>query len=84
MTRRARDDIDFIIPVNAMLREKPKLIGTPVVYDTNNTTAQSGFTFIIVSHGINAVAIRATKSNHGLTSAYLEVIDGLSLDAEIY
>ena len=45
--------------------------------------AHSGFTFIIVSYGINAVAIRATKSNHGLTSAYLEVINGLSLDAEM-
>ena len=84
MTRRSSGDIDFIIPANAMLRVTPTLIGPPVVYDANNTTAQSGFTFSIVSYGINAIAIRATKSVHGLTSAYLEVIDGVGLDAEIY
>lgn len=83
-SRRSTGDIDFIIPVNAMLRSTPTIIGNPVVYDANNTTAQSGFTFSIVSYGINAMAIRATKSVHGLSSAYLEVIDGVSLDAEIY
>ena len=84
MSRRSSGDIDFIIPANAMFRSTPTLIGDPVVYDANNTTAQSGFTFSMVSYGINAIAIRATKSVHGLTSAYLEVIDGVSLDAEIY
>lgn len=83
MTRRVTNEIDFIIPVNAKFRSDPKLIGTPVVYDSNSGAAQSGFTFTVASFGINAVAIRATKTNHGLTSAYLEVIDGLSLDAEI-
>lgn len=84
MTRRSSGDIDFIIPVNAIFRSTPTLIGEPVVLDANNTTAQSGFTFSIVSYGINAMAIRATKTNHGLTSAYLEVTNGVSLDAEIY
>lgn len=83
MTRRATNDIDFIIPTNAMFRATPMLIGDPVVYNTNNTTAQPGFTFSIVSYGINAIAIRATKTNHGLTSAYLEVTNGVSLSAEI-
>lgn len=83
MTRHASNDIDFIIPVNAMFRLKPTIIGDPIVYDTNNTIAQSGFTFSIVSHGINAIAIRASKTNHGLTSAYLEMTNGVSLSAEI-
>lgn len=83
MTRRASNDIDFIIPVNAMFRLKPTIIGDPIVYATNNTIAQSGFTFSIVSHGINAIAIRASKTSHGLTSAYLEMTNGVGLSAEI-
>ena len=83
MTRCATNDIDFIIPTNAMFRVIPTLSGDPAVYAPNSTTAQSGFTFSIVSYGINAIAIRATKTNHGLTSAYLEVTNGVAFNAEI-
>ena len=79
MTRYTTNDIDFIIPTNAMFRVMPTLSGDPVVYAPNSTTAQSGFTFSIV----NAIAIRATKTNHGLTSAYLEVTNGVAFNAEI-
>ena len=84
MTRRTSSDIDFLIPINAMLRvANPTLSGTPVVHNAENATAQSGFTFSVVAVGINAISIRATKSNHGLTSAYLDMSNGFSLDAEI-
>ena len=83
MTRRTSSDIDFIIPANAMFRTVPTLLGTPIVYDSINAIAQTGFTFTVTAIGINAVVIRATKANHGLTLAYLDMTKGVNLDAEI-
>ena len=83
MTRLTSSTIDFIIPVNAGMRATPTIRGTPVVYNAANVSAQTGFSFSVVAVGINAIVIRATKSNHGLTSSYLDVSNGVSLDADI-
>lgn len=83
MTRLTSSTIDFIIPINAVMRAVPSISGSPTVYNAANVSAQTGFSFSVAAVGINAIVIRATKSGHGLTSAYLDVSNGVSLDAEI-
>lgn len=83
MTRLTSGTIDFIIPVNSMMRATPTINGTPIVYNNADVSAQSGFSFSIAAVGINAIAVRATKSAHGLTSAFLDVTNGVKFNAEI-
>ena len=82
MTRLTSGTIDFIIPVNAMMRATPTINGTPIVYNNADVSAQSGFSFSIAAVGINSIAVRATKSAHGLTSAFLDVTNGVKFNAE--
>ena len=83
MTRLTSSTIDFIIPVNAMMRATPTIYGTPVVYNNADASAQSGFSFSIAGYGINAITVRATKESHGLTSAFLDVTNGVKINAEL-
>ena len=83
MTRLTSSTIDFIIPVNAMMRVTPTMHGSPIVYNNADVSAQSGFSFSITGYGINAIAVRATKESHGLTSAFLDVTNGVKFNAEL-
>ena len=83
MTRLTSSTIDFIIPVNAMMRVNPTMHGSPIVYNNADVSAQSDFSFSVTSYGINAIAIRATKESHSLTSAFLDVTNGVKFNAEL-
>ena len=83
MTRLTSSTIDFIIPVNVMMRANPTMRGRPIVYNNANVSAQSDFSFSITSYGINAITVRATKESHGLASAFLDVANGVEFNAEL-
>ena len=83
VTRIYSGEIDFLIPIPIQMAQKPNLVGTATVY-TGNTSA-SGFTAAVVTNSANALSIRMTKSNHGLTAANslcLALSTGAALDAE--
>lgn len=67
VTRISQSEIDFMIPIPIRMRATPSIDGTITIY--SGTTAQSGFTITIASAGSNALAVRGTKSSHGLTVA---------------
>lgn len=71
-TRVSNSDIYFIVPIPTTLFKTPTLIGTLAVL--KGATEESGFTFAVASTGDNAIAVSATKSNHGLG-----IVDNLSL-----
>lgn len=82
-TRCTSSEIDFLIPIPVKFRYNPTIIGTLAVYA--GATAQTGFSFSVVGFSPNAIAIRATKANHGLTSANglcLQVTDA-ALNADL-
>ena len=67
--------IDFFVPTPVSLRTTPTISGTFEVR-TIAGVAQTGFTFAIVVHGELGLLIRATKTSHGLTDAYINVTGG--------
>lgn len=66
-TRWINSEIDFLIPVPVKMPKVPAIDGAVSVISGN--TVQTGFTFTVPANGANAIAIRATKSSHGLTPA---------------
>lgn len=73
--------IHFEVPIPAPLAKTPSINGTLQV-ETLSGTAQSGFTFTIISVSPLFVVIEGTKSNHGLTDAVLNSASGFYLNAE--
>ena len=73
--------IHFVVPTPSPLAKTPYINGTLQVENLSGT-AQSGFTFTIVSVSPLFVVIVGTKSNHGLTDAVLNSATGFYLSAE--
>ena len=76
--------IDFTIPIPVTMA------GTPVIVDSSKfvvrtvgSSSVSGFTFSVLSNGLNCIGIRAVKENHGLTDAQLFVDDGAMLSSDL-
>ena len=82
--------IDFMVPIPVSMRATPVLSWGGTVGVWGNTTGpgtasqQSGFTFSIPSANapLNAIAVRGTKTNHGLAWAFL-VGQYITLSAEL-
>jgi hypothetical protein len=69
-TRITTSEIDFIVPTITRFRITPTIDNsTLAVY--SNGSVQTGFAFSVAAMSTNAVAIRATKSNHGLSGTSL-------------
>jgi hypothetical protein len=66
-TRWINSEIDFLVPVPVKMPKVPTIDGALSVMA--GSTAQTGFSFAVTANGANAIAIRATKSSHGLTPA---------------
>lgn len=67
LTRLSASEIDFLIPIPIKMRATPTLVGD--IYVAAGLTDQTGFSFTVAGVGSNAISIRCTKSNHGLTAA---------------
>lgn len=83
VTRCTASEIDFLIPIPVRFRYNPTLVGTMTVYA--GSTAQTGFSFSVAALSSNAVAIRAAKTNHGLSGSngvYLQVTNA-ALNADL-
>lgn len=70
--------IDFTIQIPASMRT------TPSIVNSNNFAilGQTGFSFSVVAYSVNNIRLRATKTNHGVTNAILEIngLGGFSAD----
>lgn len=55
------------------MRGNPAFGATNLMVFSDGTTQVTGFTFSMVKVGDNALIISATKTNHGLSDAFLYV-----------
>lgn len=77
--------IDFFIPTSTTLRTTPTIPTDGVsmrVRDAKNHS-YTGFSLIVLNVSSNGFVIRATKENHGLTEAILEIPNRLIISAEL-
>lgn len=72
--------IDFLVPIPIEMRIIPTLSAKMNIYGANIQGVQTGFTFSVTGMGNGSLTIRATKSNHGLTGAFLSINGLLSSD----
>lgn len=72
--------IDFLVPIPIAMRIIPTLPAAMNIYGANIQGVQTGFTFSVTGMGNGSLTIRATKSNHGLTGAFLSINGLLSSD----
>lgn len=63
--------IDFHIPVPVTMRTTPSISVDGMALYNVTGTIQSGFTFSVPVHTRNGFLLRATKTAHGLTDAYM-------------
>ena len=70
------NSFQFFVPTGVPMRADPSVSGTPVIYSLSNSanaTQQSGFTFSYKTLSSGFIRIIATKNNHGLSDAILEL-----------
>lgn len=65
--------IYFAVPIPTTMRGNPAFGATNLMVFSEGTTQATGFTFSMVKVGDNALIISATKTNHGLSDAFLYV-----------
>lgn len=65
--------IYFAVPIPTTMRGNPAFGATNLMVFSDGTTQATGFTFSMVKVGDNALIISATKTNHGLSDAFLYV-----------
>lgn len=65
--------IYFAVPIPTTMRGNPAFSTTNFMVFSDGTTQVTGFTFSMVKVGDNALIISATKTNHGLSDAFLYV-----------
>lgn len=78
--------IDFFIPTSTTLRITPTIPTDEMgmrVRDADNTNVYSGFSLAVLNVSSNGFVVRATKENHGLTAAVLEIPSRLIISAEL-
>ena len=70
----------FIVLMTSTMRVLPSIVGTIQVYSPSGV--QTGFEFTLHMHG-NLVRIRAGKTGHGLTNAFLVISGNAFLSADL-
>lgn len=71
-----KDSFQFFVPTGVPMRADPSVSGTPAIYslsDSANCVKQSGFTFSYKTMLSGFIRVIATKNNHGLSDAVLEL-----------
>lgn len=63
--------IDFNIPIPVSMRTTPSISVDGIALYNMARISQSGFTFSVPVHTGNGLLLRATKTEHGLTDAYM-------------
>lgn len=80
------NEIYFLIPTPVTLISLPSLINSNNIklYASNTNALQGGFTFSITNMTNNTITLKASKTSHGVTQAYVNIPSDSGLDSELY